>query len=252
MTTEKEWSAAKTLIAEISRGVSTADIERTLQSLDQFVAFRVCTVYGWAVGQKREMLRGTLRRTRIVKLKGGAFQLFHAPVPRFRELKEDVARYDCEELVSQLSRARREGPYYRVAAHYRWLAGVCWEPEAGRTQAMFIILETQGNNRSAEMLNLFECQLPAFSSFVRDRLWSCPEAITNTNPFELTPRQKEVLRRTVGGAQVKEIAAAMGISERTVSFHLSSIYRRMNVSSRHQAIALALRRRLFDDSDLAE
>jgi len=244
MSNEKEWSAAQTLIAEISRGVSTADIERTLQSLDQLAPFRICTFYGWAVGAEREVVKGSLRRTRIIKVSDEAFQSTHLPAPRFQDLKQDIARLDCEDMVSQLSRAHREGPYYRGRAHLRWLTGICWEPEAKQTPALLMIMETQSTGHSAEVQNLFECQLPALSAFIRNRLWTCPEEITSTNPFGLTPKQKEVLRRLVGGAQVGEIASALSISKRTVAFHLSGIYRQMNVSSRHQAIALALRHRL--------
>lgn len=59
----------------------------------------------------------------------------------------------------------------------------------------------------------------------------------------LTAREREVLRLL--GESNKEIAAALGISERTVKFHVTSIFNKLGADSRAQAVAIAAERRLI-------
>jgi len=60
----------------------------------------------------------------------------------------------------------------------------------------------------------------------------------------LTPREKEVLSLLTKGSTNKELAKALFISEKTVKSHLNSIFRKLNVSRRLQAILYAIRRGL--------
>ena len=60
----------------------------------------------------------------------------------------------------------------------------------------------------------------------------------------LSARELEVLRELVSGARNAEIAARLGISERTVKAHLASIYQKLGVESRSGAVALAVQRKL--------
>jgi DNA-binding NarL/FixJ family response regulator len=53
----------------------------------------------------------------------------------------------------------------------------------------------------------------------------------------LTTREQEILRLMAKGHQHKEIAADLGISITTVRFHTASIYRKLQVQSRSQAVA---------------
>ena len=62
---------------------------------------------------------------------------------------------------------------------------------------------------------------------------------------ELTPREMEVLRLLSEGKPNKLIATAMSITEVTVKSHVQSIFRKLNVLSRTEAIALATRRGLL-------
>lgn len=55
----------------------------------------------------------------------------------------------------------------------------------------------------------------------------------------LTPRELAVLRRLATGAPNKEIAAALNISENTVESHLRSIYGKLEVRSRTEALRRA-------------
>lgn len=56
----------------------------------------------------------------------------------------------------------------------------------------------------------------------------------------LTSREKEVLQLMAEGMANKQIALSLGISEHTVKFHLSSLYAKLNVSGRTEAIRIGL------------
>ncbi len=60
----------------------------------------------------------------------------------------------------------------------------------------------------------------------------------------LTPREKEILSILTTGCTNKEIAKALFISEKTVKSHLNSIFRKLNVTRRLQAILQAINRGL--------
>jgi DNA-binding NarL/FixJ family response regulator len=57
---------------------------------------------------------------------------------------------------------------------------------------------------------------------------------------ELTRREREILRHLVKGLQNKEIAGQLDIESITVALHLRSIYKKLNVSNRTQAVRLAM------------
>jgi NarL family two-component system response regulator YdfI len=61
----------------------------------------------------------------------------------------------------------------------------------------------------------------------------------------LTDREHEVLIGVARGERSKEIAARLGITERTVKAHLASIYNKFGVDSRAAAIAVASQRGLL-------
>ena len=57
----------------------------------------------------------------------------------------------------------------------------------------------------------------------------------------LTKREIEVLQLTAGGLLPKVAAATLGVSKRTIDFHLANIYRKLEVSNRKQAFRAATR-----------
>ncbi len=59
-------------------------------------------------------------------------------------------------------------------------------------------------------------------------------------PEPLTARETEVLQMIAQGLANKQVALALAISEHTVKFHLSSLYAKLNVSSRTEAIRAGL------------
>lgn len=61
------------------------------------------------------------------------------------------------------------------------------------------------------------------------------------NGVALSPREREVVRLVVDGASNDEIGAALGISSRTVESHLRRLFERLEVVSRTELAARALR-----------
>jgi NarL family two-component system response regulator YdfI len=70
---------------------------------------------------------------------------------------------------------------------------------------------------------------------------SAPKSAKTSGATDLTEREIQVLRLIVRGAQNKEIAAQLNITERTVKAHLASIFNRLGVNSRTEAAAVAVR-----------
>ena len=62
----------------------------------------------------------------------------------------------------------------------------------------------------------------------------------------LTARELEVLKALARGMSNKEIAAELGVAEKTVKTHVSSILRKLGVADRTQAALYAVRERLAD------
>lgn len=58
----------------------------------------------------------------------------------------------------------------------------------------------------------------------------------------LTDRERQVLQLTAQGLANKQIAKALDISDNTVKFHLSSLYAKLGVTSRTEAVRAGARR----------
>lgn len=61
----------------------------------------------------------------------------------------------------------------------------------------------------------------------------------------LTEREHEVLRLVADGQSTKQIARSLAITERTVKFHVASIFNKLGVGNRAEAVARAVRRGLL-------
>jgi DNA-binding NarL/FixJ family response regulator len=64
-------------------------------------------------------------------------------------------------------------------------------------------------------------------------------------PNTLSAREREVLRLVAEGLATKQIANALSISERTVKFHVNSIFHKLGADNRAQAVAVAAQRGLL-------
>jgi DNA-binding NarL/FixJ family response regulator len=65
---------------------------------------------------------------------------------------------------------------------------------------------------------------------------------TGRDPMTLSAREQDVLNLLARGLQNAEIASQLGISKKTVEYHLSRIFEKLQVRSRSEAILKALHR----------
>jgi DNA-binding NarL/FixJ family response regulator len=87
---------------------------------------------------------------------------------------------------------------------------------------------------------------PRLAGFVLDAFAGDVPAGVGTDPEldQLTPREREVLRLLARGYTYKEIARRLSVSIKTVESHVSSVLRKLQLSSRHELTRWATDRRL--------
>ncbi len=62
----------------------------------------------------------------------------------------------------------------------------------------------------------------------------------------VTPREMEVIRLLARGLQNKEIAAELGIAQRTAKFHVGSILAKLGAGNRTEAVTIAAQRGMIE------
>jgi DNA-binding NarL/FixJ family response regulator len=86
---------------------------------------------------------------------------------------------------------------------------------------------------------------PRLAGFVLDAFaGSPPPGALDPEVEQLTPREREVLRLIARGYSYREVAAELFISVKTVETHVSSVLRKLQLSSRHELSRWAADRRL--------
>jgi DNA-binding NarL/FixJ family response regulator len=86
---------------------------------------------------------------------------------------------------------------------------------------------------------------PRLAGFVLDA-FAGGTAPAGTELDQLTPREREVLQHIARGYMYKEIALRLSISPKTVEAHVSSVLRKLQLSSRHELSRWAVERRLLE------
>ena len=83
-------------------------------------------------------------------------------------------------------------------------------------------------------------ELHLFAAYLHDVGHRLAAAAAGTEHVHLTSRERECLRWTAEGKTGWEISKVLGISERTVVFHLENAARKFGVFGRRQAAARAI------------
>lgn len=86
------------------------------------------------------------------------------------------------------------------------------------------------------------------SPLVAQRLWSRTQRGHSSGNLDLSDRELEVLSELVAGARNIEIAANLYVSVKTVKSHLGSIFRKLEVTNRTEAVSKAIREGLVSPS----
>jgi DNA-binding NarL/FixJ family response regulator len=88
----------------------------------------------------------------------------------------------------------------------------------------------------------------AIRTAARGETWLDPRVASRVVALQAAPRlsarEREVLRLVAAGQSNKEIAATLRIAERTVKFHLTSIFNKLGADNRARAVAIAAERGL--------
>jgi DNA-binding NarL/FixJ family response regulator len=85
---------------------------------------------------------------------------------------------------------------------------------------------------------------PRLAGFVLDAFRSGDRLTSSPELDELTPREREVLQLIARGYMYKEIAARLHLSVKTVESHVSSVLRKLQLSTRHELTRWATQHRL--------
>lgn len=86
---------------------------------------------------------------------------------------------------------------------------------------------------------------PRLAGFVLDAFRDGEPVGADAELETLTPREREVLQLIARGYRYKEIAARLHLSVKTVEAHVSSVLRKLQLSSRHELTRWAHERRLI-------
>jgi len=86
---------------------------------------------------------------------------------------------------------------------------------------------------------------PRLAGFVLDAFREGARVGDDAELETLTPREREVLQLIARGYRYKEIAARLHLSVKTVEAHVSSVLRKLQLSSRHELTRWAHERRLI-------
>jgi DNA-binding NarL/FixJ family response regulator len=100
--------------------------------------------------------------------------------------------------------------------------------------ARFVPLDSRNH-----LLLATELAWPQFTTVLEEFLVGSTGPSVLSLPDQLTPREREVLDVLARGLDNSEIAARLKISEKTIRNHVSTIFSKLGVTSRAQAVALA-------------
>ena len=86
---------------------------------------------------------------------------------------------------------------------------------------------------------------PRIARMILGEFTTPPEPQAKASGVELTPRETEILRMLVDGQTAAALADKLCISVHTANAHVRNIYRKLEVTSRAQAVSKALRDKLL-------
>jgi len=123
-------------------------------------------------------------------------------------------------------------------------------PAAGLLDALDLLMEQARAYERALPANNYPARaaVAALSKLAQQALAEARDLAASLEPqppapHPFSPREFEVLTLAAEGLTNKEIAYRLGLSDRTVQFHMNSIFNKTGTQSRTEAVALALQRK---------
>ncbi len=114
--------------------------------------------------------------------------------------------------------------------------------EAVRSGACGYLLKSMDADELVEALEQAQAGVPPFSSGLAQRLldeFARQNAPVVQTEAQLTDRQRQVLELVAQGLKYKEIAARLGLSARTIKYHMAEIMETLHLKHRAQVLAYA-------------
>jgi len=164
---------------------------------------------------------------------------------RIRELQPDVVLFEHRGAIEDsIESLLASGPIFVLLTDREDTAVILASPHSGLRAVLPLDAATN------EILAAISAVHAGLAVLHPDLLGSLSIAVAApaTSPAvdaSLTPREIEVLRMLAEGLANKNIAWKLGISEHTVKFHITSIFTKLSVSSRAEAVAAGMRRGLI-------
>ena len=120
-----------------------------------------------------------------------------------------------------------------------------------KTLQIFHLSQSAGDNQQILVYYLFQQEkvVQWFSEEIGRMILTAKRKMSEgkeNGRSALSQRELEVLGRIKDGMRTTDISEALGISERTVKFHIKNIKQKLSAVSRAHAVAIALERKLID------
>lgn len=114
------------------------------------------------------------------------------------------------------------------------------------------LLKSTGANELVETLQGIERGEAFLSSSLAARLLSelnteSEESADSAQTPQLTERQLEILQYVAQGVSYKDVGEALGLTERTIKYHMGNIVEILHLENRSQAIAHAIKTGIIQD-----
>jgi DNA-binding NarL/FixJ family response regulator len=98
----------------------------------------------------------------------------------------------------------------------------------------YVLKTVQAEDLAYAMRQAFTHSVYVAANAVARQPWP-PRPVEDPTPVGVTRREAEILRLVAEGHSNADVARMLWIAEQTVKFHLSNIYRKLNVSNRTEA-----------------
>jgi DNA-binding NarL/FixJ family response regulator len=195
-------------------------------------------------GLIREAIRLALEPERDIEIAGEAARGDEV-LPRVGEARPDVLLLDIKmpgmDGLEVLTRVRAQYPKLKVA-----MLSAMDEPQVAaqalkRGAVAYLGKRIDPSTLGPTIRKIMDGTLSMETFGLADnRLSGSPSAA------RLTPRETEVLRRVATGRSNRAIAAELWLSEQTVKYHLTNLYRKIGVRGRTDATRYAFEHALVD------
>lgn len=201
---------------------------------------RVLTVDDHAL--MREGIRRALEEADDIVVVGEAVSA-EIGVEKARSVKPDVVVLDnslpCADGLDMIQTLRRQPGAPKVLMLSFMCDGVLVRQALEAGASGFLVKSDVSASALREAVHAVMSGETRVSPTAANQLARCVAQRIRTCGSALTPRERQIWQMLAEGLRNRDIAFELRISERTVKFHVSNILRKLMVSSRTEAAALA-------------